>query len=231
MYFIGFLGAPSVRHSTRTPMDEPIEELNPGAPTTPRPAASVILLRRGSRHESRGLEILLGRRTQHASFMANAWVFPGGAVDRKAAAGDPDDAEYRATAARELEEEASVRLDDLDALVPFSRWITPREVKVRYDTWFYLALAPPHAAPTPDGEEIVELSWFEPQAALDRGAAGEMLLVFPTIKQLEALRGYATADEALIAEREIIPILPKVGVVDGEQRILLPGDPGYDHLD
>jgi 8-oxo-dGTP pyrophosphatase MutT (NUDIX family) len=211
-------------------MDDPIEELNPGEPTAPRPAASVILLRRGSKHESRGLEVLLGRRTPNASFMANAWVFPGGAVDRKFAEDEPGDAEYRATAARELEEEASVRLEDLDALVPFSRWITPREVKVRYDTWFYLALAPAHASPAPDGEEIVELSWFEPQDALDRGAAGEMLLVFPTIKQLEALRGFATAQAALDADREIVPILPKVGVVDGEQRILLPGDAGYEDV-
>jgi 8-oxo-dGTP pyrophosphatase MutT (NUDIX family) len=163
--------------------------------------------------------------------MPNAWVFPGGAVDGSAA--EVGDAEYRATAVRELDEETSVLLDDPSQLVPFSRWITPREVKVRYDTWFYLALAPAHASPTPDGSEIVELSWFEPQVALDRGAAGEMLLVFPTIKQLEALRKFASAGEAMevSAQREIIPILPKISVVDGKPRILLPGDDGYDVLD
>jgi 8-oxo-dGTP pyrophosphatase MutT (NUDIX family) len=213
-------------------MTEHVEELNPGSPTVPRPAASVILLRRGSKHDSRGLEILLGRRTPKASFMPNAWVFPGGAVD-KAAAQEVGDAEYRATAIRELDEETSVLLDDPTQLVPFSRWITPREVKVRYDTWFYLALAPTHASPAPDGAEIVELSWFEPQDALDRGAAGELLLVFPTIKQLEALREFATAGEALetAGRREIVPILPKVSVMDGKPRILLPGDAGYDELD
>jgi 8-oxo-dGTP pyrophosphatase MutT (NUDIX family) len=210
---------------------EPVEELNPGSPTEPRPAASVILLRRGSKHSSRGLEILLGRRTPKASFMPNAWVFPGGAVD-KAAGRDVGDDAYRATAIRELEEETAVLLDDPAQLVPFSRWITPREVKTRYDTWFYLALAPAHASPTPDGAEIVELSWFEPQNALDRGASGEMLLVFPTIKQLEALRDFESAAEALeaTAGREVVPILPKVSVVDGEPRILLPGDAGYDDL-
>jgi 8-oxo-dGTP pyrophosphatase MutT (NUDIX family) len=213
-------------------MVEPVEELNPGSPTEPRPAASVILLRRGSKHSSRGLEILLGRRTPKASFMPNAWVFPGGAVDRTSAQ-EVGDAEYRATAIRELGEETAVVLEDPAELVPFSRWITPREVKVRYDTWFYLALAPAHASPTPDGSEIVELSWFEPQDALDRGAAGEMLLVFPTIKQLEALRKFESASEALetSAGREVMPILPKVSVVAGEPRILLPGEAGYDALE
>jgi len=206
------------------------EDLNPGAPTVPRPAASVILLRRGGRHRSSGLEVLLGKRTSSASFMANAWVFPGGAVDPTGS--EPAEADYRATALRELEEEVSVQLEDPDGLVPFSRWITPVEVKVRYDTRFYLALAPAHASPIPDGEEIVEASWFTPQAALDRHAAGDMLLVFPTIKQLEALGEFASAGEALDAagKREIVAILPKVTLADGEPRILLPGDAGYEAL-
>jgi 8-oxo-dGTP pyrophosphatase MutT (NUDIX family) len=213
-------------------MPKHLDELNRGVPTEPRPAASVILLRRGAKHSSKSLEILLGRRTPQASFMANAWVFPGGAVDRAPNAPKPSDADYRATAVRELEEEAAVHIEDPQQLVPFSRWITPVEVKVRYDTWFYLAVAPPHASPTPDGQEIVEVSWFGPQEALDRGAAGEMLLVFPTIKQLEALLEFATADEAMdvARTRKIIPILPKVSVVDGEPRVLLPGDAGYDGL-
>ena len=61
--------------------DHPIEELNPGAPTEPRPAAAVILLRRGGRHTSAGLQVLMGKRTSAARFMADVWVFPGGAVD------------------------------------------------------------------------------------------------------------------------------------------------------
>ena len=40
-------------------IDEHIEELNPGEPTVPRPAAGVILMRRGGRHSSSGLEVLL----------------------------------------------------------------------------------------------------------------------------------------------------------------------------
>jgi 8-oxo-dGTP pyrophosphatase MutT (NUDIX family) len=211
-------------------MSEHVEELNPGRPTEPRPAASVILLRRGGRHRSPGIEVLLGKRSSRASFMANAWVFPGGALDSVSSERAPEDRDYRAAALRELEEEVSIQLDDPDQLVPFSRWITPVEVKVRFDTRFYLAIAPPHCAPDPDGQEIVEASWLAPSEALDRHGAGEMLLVFPTIKQLEALGEFASADEALAAARSrtVEPILPKVAVVEGEPRILLPGDPGYE---
>lgn len=205
--------------------DHPIEELNPGAPTAPRPAAAVVLLRRGGKHSSAGLEVLLGRRTEHARFMADVWVFPGGAVD-----GDrDDDAAHRETALRELEEEVSVTLSSPEDLVPFSRWITPEEVKVRYDTRFYLALAPAHSAPEPDGEEIVEVRWFAPARALELHRAGELLLVFPTIKKLETLARFNSPEEALAAVRAVAvePILPRIDTSGPEPQVLLPGDPGY----
>ena len=205
--------------------DHPIEELNPGAPTEPRAAAAVVLLRRGGKHSSAGLEVLLGRRTEHARFMADVWVFPGGAVD-----GDrDDDAAHRATALRELEEEVSVTLPSADDLVPFSRWITPAEVKVRYDTRFYLALAPPHSSPEPDGEEIVEVRWFAPAEALALHRAGKLLLVFPTIKKLETLARFDSPEDLLAAVRAVAvePILPRIDTSGPEPQVLLPGDPGY----
>jgi 8-oxo-dGTP pyrophosphatase MutT (NUDIX family) len=205
--------------------DHPIEELNPGAPTHPRPAAAVILLRRGGKHSTAGLQVLLGRRTSRARFMADVWVFPGGAVD----GAEDDDAAHRETALRELEEEASVTIGSAESLVPFSRWITPEEVKVRYDTRFYLALAPAHSAPAPDGEEIVEVRWFAPSEALDLHRSGELLLVFPTIKKLETLARFGSPDEALAAVRSatLEPILPRIDTSGPEPQVLLPGDPGY----
>ena len=205
--------------------DDHIEELNQGAPTHPRPAAAVILLRRGGKHRAGGLEVLMGRRTSKARFMADVWVFPGGAVD-----GDStDDRAHRLTAVRELEEEAGVTLPQPDELVPFARWITPEQVKVRYDTWFYLALAPPHSSPRPDGEEIVETAWFAPGDALERHERGDLLLVFPTIHKLRVLSGFSNAEEALATTRaaNVEPILPRVDASGSEPRILLPGDYGY----
>jgi 8-oxo-dGTP pyrophosphatase MutT (NUDIX family) len=197
------------------------------APATPRPAASVVVLRRGGRHADRGLEVLLLRRSDEARFMPGVWVFPGGAVDPQDGEGE---AGFQACALRELAEEAGIELGGPEELVPFSHWITPEVVPIRFDTWFYLALAPAHTKPRPDGFETVDAAWWEPGLALEAHRAGELSLVFPTIRQLESLLPYAASEEALAAARgrEVETILPKVVGEGDAQRVLLPGDPGYD---
>jgi 8-oxo-dGTP pyrophosphatase MutT (NUDIX family) len=200
----------------------PGEEINQGPTTAPRQAATVILLRGGGEQ----LEVLLVRRTPHARFMGGVWVFPGGAVDDHEGEGDKA---HRMAAIRELQEEAAIELHDPAALVKFSRWITPAAVQIRFDTHFFLAPLPSGQEPKVDGEECVDLGWFTPQAALDAHAAGEIVLVFPTIKHLEQLSGFASVDELLAyaRERDVQPIQPKV-IVEGEvARVLLPGEPGY----
>jgi 8-oxo-dGTP pyrophosphatase MutT (NUDIX family) len=204
----------------------PAEQPNLGEPAVPRPAASVVLLRRGGRHSDRALEVLLLKRTEVASFMPGVWVFPGGAVD-------PGDGEgevgYRACAVRELAEEAGIELPREEELVLFSRWITPEVISRRFDAWFFLALAPAHTPPKPDGVETTDAGWFEPRAVLAANAAGEMALAFPTVKQLQSLLPYAGSVEAISAHRnrEVKPILPKVIGTRGDHRVVLPGEPGY----
>jgi 8-oxo-dGTP pyrophosphatase MutT (NUDIX family) len=198
------------------------EEYNPGAEIEPRQAACVILLRGGSE----SIEVLLVKRTPKARFMGGVWVFPGGAVDAHEGSGDEA---HRAAAVRELAEEASVRIDDPDELIKFSRWITPAAVKTRFDTHFYLASLPAGQAPAVDGEECVEHGWFTPQGALEAHRAEEIMLVFPTIKHLEQLSAFASERELLTYARgrDVQPILPRV-VLEGEvARVLLPGEPGY----
>jgi 8-oxo-dGTP pyrophosphatase MutT (NUDIX family) len=207
------------------PIDErpgPGEEYNPGPATAPRQAATVILLRGGVD----GLELLLVKRNPAARFMGGVWVFPGGAVEQ--AEGD-DDRAHRAAAVRELREEAGVELPDPAALVKFSRWITPALVRTRFDTHFFLASLPPGQEPRVDGEECVELGWFTPAGALAAHRAGEILLVFPTIKHLEQLSPFACAEDLLeyARGRTVEAVQPHV-VLDGEvARVLLPGEPGY----
>ena len=131
----------------------PAEAPNLGEPAVPRPAASVVLLRRGGKHADRALEVLLLKRTERAKFMPGVWVFPGGSVDD----GDgEEEARFKACAVRELEEEAAIALDPAEELVLFSRWITPEVVSRRFDAWFFLALAPPHTPPRADGIETVD---------------------------------------------------------------------------
>jgi 8-oxo-dGTP pyrophosphatase MutT (NUDIX family) len=200
---------------------EPGQELNLGEPTRPRQAATVILLRGGEQT----LEVLLVKRTEKARFMGGVWVFPGGAVD------DEDgDAAHRAAAVRELSEEAGVTLPEPQALVEFSRWITPEGVTVRFDTRFFLAELPAGQEPRVDGEECVEEGWFTPQGALDAYGREEIALVFPTIKHLEQLGAFSNVVELLsyASARHVVPVQPKVWF-DGEvARVALPGEPGYE---
>ena len=144
------------------------------------------------------------RRSGSASFMPGVWVFPGGIVE-------PGESPAEA-AARELDEEAGIELGTEAELVAWSRWITPEVVPVRFDTHFFVALARPHAKPEADGVEVSDADWFEPRAALDAHEAGELELVFPTIKTLETLLGHETAEEVIEAarRRQVEPILPRV---------------------
>src|SRR3954453_6032335 len=173
----------------------PGEELNHGPEVAARVAASVIVLR----ERPEGPEVLLVQRNPAARFMGGAWVFPGGAVD--------EGETVEQTARRELQEEAALDIPPDTPLVPFSRWITPAEVKIRFDTWFFVVEAPGDADPQADGQECVDLRWMAPQGALDAFAQGKLELVFPTIKHLEQLTGFPTVEATIAAApgREVVP--------------------------
>jgi len=192
-----------------------------GEPATPRQSASLILLR-DAQHEP---ELLLVRRNPQARFMGGFWVFPGGAVD----AGE----DHRAAAVRELAEEAGITNVGPEALVEYSRWITPERIAIRFDTRFFLARAPAGARARADGEECVGAQWTSPRAALDAYARGELALVFPTLRHLEELSAFGSVDALLehARGREIVAVLPRVvGAANAgeEPRVVLPGEPGYD---
>ena len=200
----------------------PGEELNAGSVTVPRVAASVVVMR----DSNDGPEVLLVQRNPSARFMGGAWVFPGGAVHE-------EDGEAARTAVRETEEEAGIALQDPSALVPWSRWITPAQVKIRFDTWFFVTRAPDGVEARVDGAECVDARWVRPQDALDAYQRDELLLVFPTIRHLQELAMYESVHQVLETgrRRRIEPIEPRV-VLDrgGVARVLLPGEPGYDDV-
>ena len=196
------------------------------AEVTPLPAASVIVLR----DAPPSFEVLMIQRHEGASFVPNVWVFPGGMVeqlDREIARERGDGSllgRMRIAAARELFEETGVWLGaplenseskrrrllagnlgfrqlldespiDLERLVWTSHWITPVGVPKRFDTYFFLIKGDHTAVATVENVEAVDARWLTPDAALD-----ELQMVFPTIKNLEALRGFASVD-ALIESR------------------------------
>ena len=169
---------------------------------------------------------LLDVRASDADYAPTRLGLIGGHVEVT----DGPDQVFENAVRRELAEETGIELDPGAELHPWSRWITPEVVPVRFDTHFFVALAPAHSPPKVDGREVDDAGWFHPQRALEAHAADELNLVFPTIRTLETLVPYSSAEDVLAAapDRDVAPILPRVTGTRAEHRVLLPGDPGYD---
>ena len=119
----------------------------------------------------------------------------------------------------------------VDRVHYFSHWITPEGAPKRFDTRFFVAALPPGQIPVHDDFETTDTVWVDPADALARAAAGEFDLIFPTMKNLEAISRFGTAAELLdaaLAIEKVPTVLPRVVVDERGFRILLPGDEGYD---
>ncbi|MPZ89376.1 MAG: NUDIX hydrolase [Nitriliruptorales bacterium] len=121
---------------------------------------------------------------------------------------------------------------DLGALTPLSRWITPAQEPRRYDTIFFLARAPEEQTAAHDRVETTESRWLTAADALSAHTAGDLRLVFPTIRTLEELAGFAdtpTLLAAAAARGRLRPLQPHL-IVDENGKvtgILHPDDPDY----
>jgi len=190
----------------------------------PRPAATVVLLRPGAS----GPEVLMVRRHRGSSFMADAYVFPGGRVETSDGEGE---AAFAVAAARELAEEAAITVDAA-TLVPFARWVTPSAEGKRFDARFFVAAAPADQVARHDSVETVDSLWATPADVLARYEAGTLKLPPPTIRNLEDLAAHATVDAALAwaRGRQVAPILPKLVPLGDTLAIVLPWDPEYASL-
>lgn len=215
------------------------------SPAVPRRAATVLVLRASpgpGRRPGEDVEVLLVRRSHRASFMASAYVFPGGRVDdadhAAAPAGDPLGA-ARVCAARELAEEARLVAADLSELVPFARWITPSAEPKRFDTEFFLWPLAPGQVPEVDAQEVFDLRWLSPAQALAEYGAGTLNLPPPTASTLEDLAAELARTRAGLAPgaavlaallhacraRKPRPILPKLtATAAGAIAIVMPWD-------
>jgi 8-oxo-dGTP pyrophosphatase MutT (NUDIX family) len=114
----------------------------------------------------------------------------------------------------------------------FAHWITPRGAPRRYDTRFFVAAAPPGQIAAHDAGETIAEVWISPQDALARHRAGEIEIIFPTIRNLQVIGRFATSAALLAAAEEASSAVPAIEprvVPDGSgMRIVLPGDPGYE---
>jgi 8-oxo-dGTP pyrophosphatase MutT (NUDIX family) len=123
----------------------------------------------------------------------------------------------------------------VDAIRYVSHWITPVGEKRRFDTRFFVAVAPHSQEPLHDDKETIASLWVAPTQALTMARRGELAMIPPTIANLEFLAPYRDSAQAVNAAKQIgvpTPILPKLRY-DAEGRvvgIVFPGEPQYDEL-
>jgi 8-oxo-dGTP pyrophosphatase MutT (NUDIX family) len=203
-------------------------------PVTPRPSATVLLIR-----GRQPWELLLMHRPGGADFAPGAYVFPGGTVHGgDAELGD----EIRAAAVRELFEEVGILLarngrrfarhadcervralagavsnfpaalrecglePAFDRLVLFARWVTPAQLRRRFDARFFLARMPSGQRIRAQKGEVTDWLWTTPERALNNP---ELTLVYATRAVLESVAGVEDA-AALIARARRLKEVPIV---------------------
>lgn len=110
-----------------------------------------------------------------------------------------------------------------------ARFITPVGSPRRFDARFFVARAPEGQEPHHDDGEIVSWEWVEPADALARFRAGEFEMISPTVRMVECLTRFDSADEVLAAAKRRLPY-QRVRVIDpeGQYRVVLPGEEGYE---
>jgi 8-oxo-dGTP pyrophosphatase MutT (NUDIX family) len=116
-----------------------------------------------------------------------------------------------------------------DQLVHFAHWITPPMLPKRFDTHFYLAVAPADHLAVHDGYESVDSVWITPGKVLEEAAAGTKTVIFPTLRNVEKLAESATVEAALAAAQaaNVIPVLPWTEQRDDGNYLCIPVEAGY----
>lgn len=111
-----------------------------------------------------------------------------------------------------------------------SNWITPEQVAKRFDTRFYVAAITADGDLAPDEREVDAIEWVRPAEMLSR-SRDEFPIIFPTVKHLELLAGFASVADVLkhTAATEVVPVQPRMRRgPDGEVILSIPGEPDYE---
>jgi 8-oxo-dGTP pyrophosphatase MutT (NUDIX family) len=118
----------------------------------------------------------------------------------------------------------------LDELVPYAHWITPIGMSKRFDTWFFLAAAPPAQVGAHDGRESTDSIWLSPREALAGGESGRFKVPFPTTRNLIKLGKQVSVKAALEDSRgkPIVTVMPVMTRLNGGRQLRIPLEAGYD---
>ena len=112
-----------------------------------------------------------------------------------------------------------------------SHWITPELAPRRYDTRFFVTVAPAGQVASHDDGETIATIWVRPADALAASVAGEIELLPPTISNLRNIRSFRSSSEVMAwaaQVTDVVTVLPIVVFDEGNVLILRPGDEGYE---
>ncbi|WP_165423602.1 NUDIX hydrolase [Ktedonosporobacter rubrisoli] len=114
-----------------------------------------------------------------------------------------------------------------DRLAYFAHWITPEGMPKRYDTYFFLAVAPEEQEAIYDQLETSDGVWIQPAQALQRFERREFPVAFPTFHQLRDLAAFHNTQEALraAAQREVPVHEPLLSRQADKLFVYLPEEP------
>ncbi|MDA9523030.1 NUDIX hydrolase [Bradyrhizobium sp. CCBAU 11434] len=118
----------------------------------------------------------------------------------------------------------------LDTLVPYAHWITPEGMPKRFDTWFFLAAAPPDQLGAHDGRESTDSIWLSAREAVEGGDSGRFKLPFPTTRNLIRLAKQPSVRAALDHAKgmSIVTVMPVMTKTDTGRQLRIPREAGYD---
>jgi 8-oxo-dGTP pyrophosphatase MutT (NUDIX family) len=111
---------------------------------------------------------------------------------------------------------------DTASLAYVARWVTPIGETRRFDTRFFMATAPPDAAPSQDDNETTRALWIGAREALRKAEEGVIGLMPPTVANLRWLASFDSAGAAMDAAfaRTVVPVQPEI-VSDGDGTVRL----------
>ena len=116
-----------------------------------------------------------------------------------------------------------------DRLVHYAHWITPEMMPKRFDTHFFLAIAPADQLLVHDGYESVDSVWLSPRAAMEDAASGARTIIFPTLCNIEKIADHASCADAIAATQSsgVVPVLPWTEKREDGTYLCIPEEAGY----
>jgi 8-oxo-dGTP pyrophosphatase MutT (NUDIX family) len=116
-----------------------------------------------------------------------------------------------------------------ELLQKFAHWITPEMMPKRFDTHFYLAVAPSDHVALHDGHESVDSVWIKPATALAEAEEGKRTIIFPTRLNVEMLGQSHSVDNAMAMaqQRPIVTVLPHIEKREDGGWLCIPKEAGY----